>query len=85
MKAVRDKGLRERLWKKLKKTQKTFEKVLDKGETMWYNNRVAKKRETLRGGNRSLKIEQQEISTKQTKSAMKNLDQFIKRILLKQK
>ena len=51
--------------KNLEKTEKSFKKGIDKGGRVWYNNKaVAKKREQ-----RSLKIEQQEISTKQIVSA----------------
>ena len=40
---------------------KKFKKGIDKGKEMWYNTKAAVKK----GSERSLKIEQQEISTKQ--------------------
>ena len=42
-----------------------LKKGIDKGEEMWYNTKAAVKK----GSERSLKIEQQEISTKQKASA----------------
>ena len=52
--------------KNLEKNLKKFQKGIDKGERLWYNTKaVARKR----AAERSLKIEQQEISTKQKASA----------------
>ena len=45
--------------KNIKKSKKTFQKGIDKWEMMWYNIKVA-----ARAAARSLKIEQQERSTK---------------------
>ena len=45
--------------KKIKKSEKTFKKGIDKREMMWYNIKVA-----AQVAKRSLKIEQQERSTK---------------------
>ena len=45
-----------------KKVKKTFEKGIDKGKEVWYNNKAVRSKA---GSERSLKIEQQEISTKQ--------------------
>ena len=46
---------------KKKKFQKTFEKGIDKAEALWYNTEAVAEK----GSEWSLKIEQQEISTKQ--------------------
>ena len=46
--------------KKVKKTFKKFQKGIDNGKKVWYNSRAAEKK----GSERSLKIEQQERSTK---------------------
>ena len=46
--------------KNIKKNEKTFKKGIDKWEMMWYNIKVA----AQSGDTRSLKIEQQERSTK---------------------
>jgi hypothetical protein len=46
--------------KKYRKIEKTFKKGIDKWEMMWYNIKVA----AQSGDTRSLKIEQQERSTK---------------------
>ena len=46
---------------KKEKNQKKLKKSLDKVEETWYNSQAAEKK----GSERSLKIEQQEISTKQ--------------------
>ena len=45
----------------MQKVQKTLKKGIDKSERMWYNTQAAENE----GSERSLKIEQQEISTKQ--------------------
>ena len=50
---------------KPKKLEKKFKKGIDKAEAVWYNTKAVAKR----GSERSLKIEQQEISTKQKASA----------------
>lgn len=47
----------------LKKVEKTFKKGIDKGERKWYNRRAVAKS----GSGWSLKIEQQETSTKHCK------------------
>ena len=49
----------------LKKFLKNFRKSIDKARVMWYNTKAAAKK----GSKWSLKIEQQEISTKQIVSA----------------
>ena len=72
MKAVRERAFVERLEKKLKKLLKKYLTKAKRCDIII----GSPKRGVPRGGNRSLKIEQQEISTKQEKSAMKNLDQF---------
>ena len=46
--------------KNIKKIEKTFKKGIDKRNLMWYNIKVA----AQSGDTRSLKIEQQERSTK---------------------
>ena len=46
--------------KKYQKSEKTFEKGIDKAVLVWYNIKVA----AQNGDKRSLKIEQQERSTK---------------------
>ena len=48
---------------RVKKIQKKFEKGIDKGGEMWYNSQAVRKK----GSEWSLKIEQQEISTKHCK------------------
>ena len=50
---------------KNKKNQKKSKKGIDNKKVMWYTNKAVAKR----GSERSLKIEQQEISTKQKASA----------------
>ncbi|MBR2293135.1 MAG: hypothetical protein IKA44_02350, partial [Clostridia bacterium] len=50
--------------KNFQKNEKNFKKGIDKGKVMWYNSQAVARRE-LRDGERSLKIEQQERSTKQ--------------------
>ena len=50
--------------KKSKKLEKTFQKGIDKGKGVWYNTKAVAKKAA-----RSLKIEQQERSTKQKASA----------------
>ena len=52
-------GYLSRPQKNIKKSKKTFQKGIDKWEMMWYNIKVA-----ARAAERSLKIEQQERSTK---------------------
>ena len=47
--------------KKVKNFLKNFQKSVDKVKGVWYNNKAVAKT----GSERSLKIEQQEISTKQ--------------------
>ena len=47
--------------KKVKKTSKNFQKGIDNGKTLWYTIKAVAKKDS----ERSLKIEQQEISTKQ--------------------
>ena len=42
---------------------KNFQKGIDNGKALWYTNKAVAKK----GSKRSLKIEQQEISTKQKK------------------
>ena len=42
---------------------KNFQKGIDNGKALWYTNKAVAKK----GSERSLKIEQQEISTKQKK------------------
>ena len=54
--------------KKVEKTLKNFQKGIDNRKRLWYNNKVAARKRDKR----SLKIEQQEISTKQ-KSKCANL------------
>ena len=54
------KGAKKRK-KKVEKTLKNFQKGIDNRKRLWYNNKVAARKHDKR----SLKIEQQEISTKQ--------------------
>ena len=49
--------------KKVKKNLKNFQKGIDKRKSLWYTIKAVAKK----GSKRSLKIEQQEISTKQKK------------------
>ena len=49
--------------KKVEKTSKNFQKGIDNGKTLWYTIKAVAKKDS----ERSLKIEQQEISTKQKK------------------
>ena len=49
--------------KKVEKTLKNFQKGIDNGKTLWYTIEAVAKKDS----ERSLKIEQQEISTKQKK------------------
>jgi len=51
--------------KKVEKTSKNFQKGIDNGKTLWYTIKAVAKKDSKR----SLKIEQQEISTKQKASA----------------
>ena len=67
--------------KKYQKNEKTFKKGIDKWEMMWYNIKVA----AQSGDTRSLKIEQQERSTKLKNSMCIGSRTIQKRILLKQK
>ena len=67
--------------KNIKKIEKTFKKGIDKWEMMWYNIKVA----AQSGDTRSLKIEQQERSTKLKNSMCIGSRTIQKRILLKQK
>jgi len=52
--------------------KKTFAKGIDKAEWMWYNNKVAARAVAKW----SLKIEQQERSTKHIKYVQTDLEQF---------
>ena len=45
--------------------KKSLKKGIDKGRRMWYNSKAVR----AKAGRRSLKIEQQKRSTKQSKSA----------------
>ena len=54
-----------------KKSEKTFEKGIDKWKRLWYNIKVA-----ARVAARSLKIEQQERSTKLKIVCVLDLEQF---------
>ena len=54
---------------------KKFQKGIDKGEKVWYNTKAVAKKDS----ERSLKIEQQEISTKQKASA-----NLVKRVIYTQ-
>ena len=49
-------AVKKESWKKVKKTQKTFEKPLDKADWVWYNSKAVQN-----AANWSLTIEQQEI------------------------
>ena len=71
-----------------KKISKKSKKGIDKAGIKWYNTKAA--RDWVKRSGRSLKIEQQEMSTKQVlrailKPCVKQISQFLKRILLKQK
>ena len=72
---------------KEEKNRNFFKKGIDKREKKWYNIQAAQ--ESNQARRRSLKIEQQEMSTKQgferSKPCVKQISQFLKRILLKQK
>ena len=61
---------------KNKKNQKKSKKGIDNKKVMWYTNKAVAKR----GSERSLKIEQQEISTKQ-KSKCENTN-LVKRVYI---
>ena len=61
MQAVRKGGAERGLGKRFKKSQKTFQKGIDKAKALWYNTEAVAEK----GSEWSLKIEQQEISTKQ--------------------
>ena len=69
------------------KIETFFKKGIDKKGRKWYNIQAAQ--ESNQARRRSLKIEQQEMSTKQgferSKPCVKQISQFLKRILLKQK
>ena len=58
--------------KKVEKTSKNFQKGIDNGKTLWYTIKAVAKKDS----ERSLKIEQQEISTKQ-KSKCKSRQRVI--------
>ena len=58
--------------KNIKKSEKSFAKGIDKGFWMWYNIKVA----AQNGDKRSLKIEQQERSTKLKIVCVLDLEQF---------
>ena len=58
--------------KKYQKSEKSFAKGIDKGFWMWYNIKVA----AQNGDKRSLKIEQQERSTKLKIVCVLDLEQF---------
>ena len=51
--------------KKAPKNEKSFEKSIDKGNLTWYNSQAVRKKGNFReDGDRSLKIEQQEMKYK---------------------
>ena len=74
MQAVAQEGGYREAWKKLKKTWKKFQKGIDKRETVWYNTKVAARAEARRGEswvNGHWKLNNKEISTKQTQKSAK--------------
>ena len=52
---------------------KNFQKGIDNGKVLWYTNKAVAKK----GSERSLKIEQQEISTKQKKQVQISSKSYI--------
>ena len=59
--------------KKVEKTKKTFQKGIDNAKVLWYTIKAVAKK----GSERSLKIEQQEISTKQKSKCKSRLKRVI--------